>query len=57
MPPFMNETICSIGNLFPNTRPNGGANRAADHGTHRTTNAGPNSRTSLSPGPASSRDH
>ena len=52
----MNSLIRFIGQPFSSARPNGSANRAADHGTHRTTDTGPNSRTSLSPGPASSRD-
>ena len=52
----MGFCINPVSKRLSSTRPNGGANRAADHGTHRTTNAGPNSRTSLSPGPASSRD-
>ena len=57
MPPLVNETICSVGNLFPNARPNGGTHRAADHGTHRTTDTGSNSRPGLSPSPATgSRD-
>ena len=48
----MGKTVQFIGTPLPKTRPNGSANRAADHGTHRTTDTGSNSRTSLSPSPA-----
>ena len=48
----MGFCIKPVSNSFSNTRPNGSANRAADHGAHRTTHTGSNSRTSLSPSPA-----
>ena len=48
----MNTLIRFIGQPFSNTSPNGSANRATDHGAHRTTHTGSNSRTSLSPSPA-----
>ena len=53
----MNSLVCEISESFSSTRPNGGTNRAANHGTHRTTSAGTNCHPGLSPGPAtSSRD-
>ena len=48
----MGFCIKPVSNSFSSARPNGSTNRAADHGTHRTTDTGSNSRTSLSPSPA-----
>ena len=48
----MSKTIQFIGTPFPKARPDGGTNRAADHGTHRTTDADTDGRTSPSPTPS-----